>query len=242
MNFDDTNLLGPGAMPVTRRTFLASTGQGTLAAAIAALMPAGLAYPDGTNRTIRMAVVGGGFGSTFHWHLHPNCRVTAVTDLYPERRQRLRERFQCDAVYDSLEIMLKEARDVDAVAVFSGAPDHARHARMCLERGWHVVSAVPACLTLEDAQMLKDVKEQTGLKYMMAESSWYRQETIYAATCFAPARSGNCSTPRPNTTTTVETQTERRPISVRSSTIRTAAARGGGVFRPCSTRRTAPDS
>lgn len=57
MNVDDTNLPRPGAMPVTRRTFLASTGQGTLAATIAALMPAGLAYPEGTNRTIRMAAV-----------------------------------------------------------------------------------------------------------------------------------------------------------------------------------------
>jgi predicted dehydrogenase len=169
---------------VTRRMFLTATGKGTLAAAAAALLPAGMAYPEGTNKTIRMAVVGGGFGASFHWHEHPNCRVTAVTDLYPARRQILRERFQCGAVYDSLEIMLKEAQDVDAVAIFSGAPDHAKHARMCLERGWHVVTAVPACLTLEDARMLKAVKEKTGLKYMMAESSWYRQENIYARNLF----------------------------------------------------------
>jgi predicted dehydrogenase len=80
--------------------------------------------------------------------------------------------------------MLKQAKDVDAVAVFSGAPDHAKHVKWCMERGWHVVSAVPACISLEEAAMLKEVKEKTGLKYMMAESSWYRQECIFARNFF----------------------------------------------------------
>lgn len=184
MNTTEAIRSSQGDSPLTRRTFLSSTGTGALAAAAAALLPAGKAFPEGTNKTIRMAVVGGGFGATFHWHTHPNCRVTAVTDLYPERRARLCERFSCDTAYDSLERMLREARDVDAVAIFSGAPDHARHARMCLERGWHVVTAVPACVTLDEAAMLKEVKEKTGLKYMMAESSWYRQENIYARNLF----------------------------------------------------------
>jgi len=184
MNTTEAIRSSQGDSPLTRRTFLSATGTGALAAAAAALLPAGKAFPEGTNKTIRMAVVGGGFGATFHWHTHPNCRVTAVTDLYPERRARLCERFSCDTAYDSLERMLREARDVDAVAIFSGAPDHARHARMCLERGWHVVTAVPACVTLDEAAMLKEVKEKTGLKYMMAESSWYRQENIYARNLF----------------------------------------------------------
>lgn len=151
-----------------------------LVAAGATLGVAGRAWPAENRKKIRMAVVGGGFGATFHWHEHPNCVVTAVTDLYPGRREALKARYQCNAVYDSLEILLKSAKDVDAVAVFSGAPDHARHVKLCLERGWHVVSAVPVCTSLADAAMLKDVKEKTGLKYMMAESSYYRQECIFA--------------------------------------------------------------
>lgn len=144
------------------------------------LAQAGRAYPAEKGKKIRLGVVGGRFGASFWWHEHPNCVVTAVTDLYPDRRKRLQERYRCDAVYDSLETMLKEAKDLDAVAVFSGAPDHPRHTKMCFERGLHVVSAVPACLSLEEAAMLKDLKEKTGLKYMMAESSWYRQECIFA--------------------------------------------------------------
>ena len=92
----------------------------------------------------------------------------------------IRKRYKCDKAYDSLETMLKEAKDIDAVAVFSGATDHAKHVKMCMERGWHVTSACPACTTLEEAAMLKALKEKTGLTYMMAESSYYRQDCIYA--------------------------------------------------------------
>ena len=51
---------------------------------------------------------------------------------------------------------------------------------MCLDRGWHVVSAVPACFSLEEAELLKDKVEKTGLTYMMAETSYYRQPCIFA--------------------------------------------------------------
>ena len=153
----------------TRRAFL-----GGMAAAFL-----GGASQPGSKR-IRLAVVGGGFGASFHWHEHPQCVVTAVTDLYPARRDRLRNAYRCDNVYDSLEDLLKKRRDLDAVAIFSGAPAHLKHTKMCMERGLHVISAVPACVSLEEAEQLRAIKEKTGLRYMMAESSYYRQACIYA--------------------------------------------------------------
>lgn len=177
-------------LAMSRRSFLELSGTAALLATGGLLAQAGRAWPAETGRTIRMGVVGGGFGATFHWHEHPNCVVTGVTDLRPDRRQRLRERYKCDNVYDSLEEMLKKAKNIDAVAVFSGAPDHVRHAKMCMERGWHVVSACPACMSLEEAQILKEVKERTGLKYMMAESSWYRQDVIYARNIYRAGEFG----------------------------------------------------
>ncbi len=73
----------------------------------ALLASAGTAWPKDTaaDRKIRIAVVGGGFGASFQWHQHPRCVVTGVTDLRPERRQRLRATYRCGAVYDSLETM-----------------------------------------------------------------------------------------------------------------------------------------
>ena len=179
-NDNQSNSAQPADDQLSRRSFLEFSGAGAVLAAGGVLTQAGRAYPQETGKKIRMGVVGGGFGSGFWWHEHPNCTVTGVTDLFPERRTRLQTRYGCDKAYDSLEIMLKEAKNIDAVAVFSGAPDHAKHVKWCMENGWHVVSAVPACITLEEAAMIKEVKEKTGLRYMMAESSWYRQECILA--------------------------------------------------------------
>lgn len=147
---------------------------------VAMAAAAGSAAAQQGGKKIQLAVVGGGFGTSFYFHQHPQCEVTAVTDLYAERRQRLRDTYQCDNVYESLEEMLKRRRDLDAVAVFSDVPSHVKHAKMCMERGLHVISAVPACASLEEAEELRAVKERTGLRYMMAETSYYRQACIYA--------------------------------------------------------------
>ncbi len=114
-----------------------------------------------------MGVVGGNFGATFHWHEHPNCKITGVTDLIPELRENLKKYYQCDQVYGSLEEMIQKSRDIDVVAVFSGGNRHAQHAKMCMENGWHVIVACPACFTLEEAALLKEVKERTGMKYII---------------------------------------------------------------------------
>ena len=172
-----------GGLP--RRAFLRLSGAAAATAAAGDLLTrVGPAYPAENRKKIRMGVVGGGFGASFHWHEHPNCVVTGVTDLYPARRKTLSRNYRCDKVYDSLEIMLKEAKDIDAAAVFSGAPDHAKHVKWCMERGWDAVSAVPACMTLEEAATLKEVKEKTGRRYMMAESSYYNQACIFARNLF----------------------------------------------------------
>ena len=165
---------------ISRRSFLRFTGSAAAIALGSRFLQAGTIYPEKSNKIIRLGVVGGNFGATFHWHEHPNCKITGVTDLFPERRETLKNRYKCDQVYDSLEEMIKKAKDIDAVAIFSGGNRHAKHAKMCMENGWHVTVACPACFIIEEAAMLKEVKERTGMKYMMAESSYWKPETIFA--------------------------------------------------------------
>ena len=52
-----------------------------------------------SRRKVRIGVVGGGFGTAFQWHQHPNCVVTGVTDLRADRRETLRNVYKCDQVY-----------------------------------------------------------------------------------------------------------------------------------------------
>jgi predicted dehydrogenase len=172
---------------VSRREFLDAAGAAALVTSLAAAVPASANLKS--DKKIRIGVVGGGFGSSFQWHLDPNCKVEAVSDLIPARRASLQKTYQCERAYESLEKLVLDPQ-VEAVAVFTGAPDHARHVLECLDKGKHVLSAVPACLTLEDAAALKEKKEKTGLRYMMAETSYYHAPCILARQLWAEKRFG----------------------------------------------------
>ncbi len=172
---------------LTRRGFLRAgatvVAASTIAGAAKNAMAQDTPWEQTSDKKVRMGVVGGGFGMSFHWNQHPNCIVEAVSDLIPDRRERLMGKYECEKSYESLERLVLDP-NIDAVAVFSGAPSHARHVIHCMEHGKHVISAVPACLTLEEAAQLKEVKERTGLTYMMAETSYYRPQTITARRLF----------------------------------------------------------
>ena len=142
-----------------------------------------------SDRKVRIGVVGGGFGRSFYWHEHPGCTVEAVSDLIGARRKALMQTYRCRKSYESLEKLIEDP-DVEAVAVFTGAPDHVRHCVACLEAGKHVISAVPACMSLEEARRLAEAVETTGRTYMMAETSWYHQSVISARNWFAEGRFG----------------------------------------------------
>jgi predicted dehydrogenase len=136
-------------------------------------------YPLKSDRKIRIGVVGGGFGRDFQWHEDPNCIVEAVSDLRTDRREALMKVYQCNRSYESLEQLILD-KDIEAVAIFTGAPDHARHVIMTMNAGKHVICAVPACLTLDEAHQLCEVRQKTGLTYMMAETSYYREHCMAA--------------------------------------------------------------
>jgi predicted dehydrogenase len=143
-----------------------------------------------SSKKIRIGVVGGGFGAAFHWHLDPNCIVEAVSDLREDRRKHLQNVYKCDKPYNSLEELIKD-KDVDAVAVFSGAPDHVKHAVACMKAGKHVISAVPACISIEQAEELLAAQKRTGLTYMMAETSYYHPVFISARKFYSEGKFGD---------------------------------------------------
>ncbi|MBN1489103.1 MAG: Gfo/Idh/MocA family oxidoreductase, partial [Phycisphaerae bacterium] len=143
----------------------------------------------GADRRIRMGVVGGGFGSCFPWHEHPDAVVAGVSDLIPERREHLMKTFKCETGYESLEKLIL-AKDIDAVAVFTPAPDHARHVEMVMNAGKHAISAVPLGMDIEECEKVLEATKRTGMTYMMAETSFYRQETITARQWYKEGRFG----------------------------------------------------
>ena len=85
---------------VSRRDFLNTTGSAALAASLT--FSGAKSSADEPVKKVRMGIVGGGFGSSFQWHLDPNCMVEAVSDLRPERNSHLQRVYRCNKLYESL--------------------------------------------------------------------------------------------------------------------------------------------
>jgi len=170
----------------SRRDFLRAAGAATLGATLATPYVFGAEAPE---HRIRLGVVGGNFGRAFFWHEHPQCTVEAVSDLIPARRDALMKTYKCARSYESLEKLILDPA-IEAVAIFTPAPDHVRHVVAALKAGKHVICAVPAAQTLEDCQLLIDTVRQTGLTYMMAETGYYQQPTISARKFYQEGRFG----------------------------------------------------
>ena len=184
---------------IHRRDFVRSMGAGPLGAFVSGALAAHAAAAEGakaqkkwqpvSDRRIRVGIVGYGacrFGAQFGFQDHPNVQVVAVSDLFADRRDALAKACRCAKTYESLEALVKDPA-IEAVFVATDAPSHARHCVEALNHGKHVMCAVPAVYgSVEDAAKLVEAVQKSGLKYMMAETSYYRSDchamrTIYRA-------------------------------------------------------------
>lgn len=164
---EGVSALGAGLITVQR-------GQGETTPAASGFTPVG---PRPGGKQVRIGVVGGNFGSHFQWHLDPNCKVTAVCDLRDDRLKRLVQVYGPASKYKDFLQFLKHP-ELDAVAVFTPAPLHVWMGTRAMEAGKHVISAVPAGMTVEELEKLLYTVKRTGMKYMMAETSYYRPQVI----------------------------------------------------------------
>ncbi|MDP2334838.1 MAG: Gfo/Idh/MocA family oxidoreductase [Bacteroidota bacterium] len=135
-----------------------------------------------SERKIKVGLVGHGvckFASQFGFQNHPNVEVVAVSDLIPERCTEMAKACNCSKTYPSLEELVKD-KSIEAVFVATDAPSHMRHCMEVLKHGKHVAVAVPAVYgSLEDADLLFEAVKASGLKYMMFETSAFR-ESLFA--------------------------------------------------------------
>jgi predicted dehydrogenase len=171
----------------SRRDFIKTSG----VAALGMSLPISHTFAQSAKRKkLRIGIVGGRFGCSFQFHEHPNCKVEAVSDLRSERREKLMKTYKCSKSYNSLEELVKD-KNIDAVAVFTEGPNHVKHVLECLKHGKHVLCAVPAFWgTIEEAHILFEAVKESGLIYMMAETSYYQQFTISARNFYKEGKFG----------------------------------------------------
>jgi predicted dehydrogenase len=134
--------------------------------------------------TFSIAMVGAGqfSGSFAHlFNLHPGVRRVYATDVLPERADELVTRYGLAGTFGSFEEVLAST-DVDAVAIFTQRWSHGPLVVQALRAGKHVYSAVPMAISAEEIGEIIAAVRETGLTYMMGETSHYNPAVVYART------------------------------------------------------------
>ncbi|WP_152352360.1 Gfo/Idh/MocA family protein [Brachybacterium subflavum] len=132
-----------------------------------------------------LGIVGiGQFGTHFAelFSAHPDISAVYAVDSVPERidaiEQRERNPVRFAGRFSSVEELL--ASDVDAVAIFTQRWTHGQIAIQALQAGKHVYSAVPMAIEEEEIREITRLVQETGLVYMMGETSQYNAAVVLA--------------------------------------------------------------
>ena len=141
--------------------------------------------------TFSIGIVGAGqFGSQFAhlFNLHPGVKAVYVVDERAERAAEAVDRYHLAGKEADFDALL--ASDVDAVAIFTQRWTHGPLVERALRAGKHVYSAVPMAVSEEEIARIIDAVRDTGLVYMMGETSYYNPATVYAREQYAAGKFG----------------------------------------------------
>ncbi|HKT56484.1 MAG TPA: Gfo/Idh/MocA family oxidoreductase [Microbacterium sp.] len=142
-------------------------------------------------RPFSLGIVGAGqFAGQFAklFNAHPLISGVFVTDVLEERATALVQRGGLAGTFPGFEAMLES--DLDAVAIFTQRWTHGPLVVQALRAGKHVYSAVPMAISVDEITAIVEAVRETGLTYMMGETSYYNPATIYARTRVADGSFG----------------------------------------------------
>ncbi len=130
---------------------------------------------------MKIGVIGTGqFARSFIslWQLHPDVEEVYACDVVPERAAEHKEKYDLAGTFTDVEEML--ASDVDSVAVMTQRWTHGPLVMQALEAGKHVYCAVPMAISVDEIKAIVDKVTETGLIYMMGETSYYNPAVVWA--------------------------------------------------------------
>ncbi len=133
-----------------------------------------------SDKTFNVAMIGLGFGAEFIpiYQAHPNAHVAAICRRNVEELNKRGDQFGIDKRYTKYEDVLADP-DIDYVHINSPIPDHASMSLQALDAGKHVMCTVPMATTIDECRQIVEKVQQTGLKYMMAETVVYSREFLF---------------------------------------------------------------
>ncbi|MFZ7087426.1 Gfo/Idh/MocA family protein [Curtobacterium sp. RRHDQ10] len=117
------------------------------------------------------------FASLFD--LHPGIDAVYATDTIPDRAEQLVTDLGLAGTRPDFDAMLDDPT-IDAVAIFTQRWTHGPLVLKALRAGKHVYSAVPMAVAQDQIGAIIDAVRETGLTYMMGETSQYNPATVFA--------------------------------------------------------------
>ena len=129
-----------------------------------------------------LGIVGAGqFAGQFAtlFHHHPGVSAVHITDVIPARADELVRAAGLAGTFASFDEMLASP-EIDAVAIFTQRWTHGPLVVRALRAGKHVYSAVPMAISVDEIAAIIEAVRETGLTYMMGETSYYNPSTVFA--------------------------------------------------------------
>lgn len=132
------------------------------------------------SQSVNAAIIGLGFGAEFIpiYQSHPSANVTAICRRNEAEMNKIGDQFGIDKRYTTYDQVLADP-DIDFVHINSPIPDHAWMSLKALDAGKHVMCTVPMATTIDECRQIVEKVQQTGLKYMMAETVVYSREFLF---------------------------------------------------------------
>ncbi|MCD6415792.1 MAG: GNAT family N-acetyltransferase [Planctomycetes bacterium] len=129
---------------------------------------------------IKVGLVGAaGRGGNFRSALELNNAVIhAICDINEEALERAAQQFGVEETYTSYDDMLDRS-ELDAVVIGTPMQFHVPQSIKALERGIHVLSEVPAGVSIQECKDLVRACETSDAVYMMAENYTYMRPNVF---------------------------------------------------------------
>lgn len=133
-----------------------------------------------TDRPIRVAIVGLGFGAEFIpiYQNYPGAEMYAICRRSKAGLDECGDKWGIKARYTEFEQVLNDP-DVDAVHINSPIPDHAPQTLAALKAGKHVACTVPMATTIDECKAIVEAQRASGKVYMMMETVVYSREYLF---------------------------------------------------------------
>ena len=128
--------------------------------------------------SIKVGVIGAGGMLQYHaaGFRQAGAEIVAVADPAPGAAAKAAEKWGIPQAYDSVEAMLAQCKEIDAVSIIVPNKFHAPLALQCLNAGKHVFCEKPPALKASEVEEMIEAAERAGRKLMFNFNNRARPE------------------------------------------------------------------